>query len=91
LCKHPAIKAVSFVGSGHVGKIVHSLASATGKRVQCNMGAKNHAVVLPDANAEQVTSSSLAQNQMFPSLECLSKPLLRMPILIPPCLRPSAL
>eukprot|EP00961_Rhodomonas_salina_P012461 167864-Rhodomonas_salina.1 len=34
------IKAVSFVGSGHVGQIVYKAATANGKRAQCNMGAK---------------------------------------------------
>lgn len=53
LCDHPDIKAVSFVGSTRVGTHVHQRASAAGKRVQCMMGAKNHAVVLPDANREQ--------------------------------------
>lgn len=53
LCSHPAIKAVSFVGSGHVGQIVYKAATANGKRAQCNMGAKNHAVVMPDAQKEQ--------------------------------------
>ncbi len=50
LCDAPPIRAVSFVGSDRVGKYIHARASATGKRVQANMGAKNHAVVLPDAN-----------------------------------------
>lgn len=53
LCTHKDIKAVSFVGSGHVGRIVYDLGTKAGKRVQCNMGAKNHAVVLPDAHKEQ--------------------------------------
>ncbi len=52
ICTHPDIAAVSFVGSTAVGKHVYSLASAHGKRVQCMMGAKNHAVVMPDANKE---------------------------------------
>ncbi len=52
LCTHPDIVAVSFVGSTSVGTHVYSLASAHGKRVQCMMGAKNHAVVMPDANKE---------------------------------------
>jgi malonate-semialdehyde dehydrogenase (acetylating) / methylmalonate-semialdehyde dehydrogenase len=43
---------VSFVGSTHVGTHVYNLSSQHGKRVQCMMGAKNHAVVLPDANKE---------------------------------------
>jgi malonate-semialdehyde dehydrogenase (acetylating)/methylmalonate-semialdehyde dehydrogenase len=53
LCTHPDVKAVSFVGSCHVGEHVYKLASENGKRAQCMMGAKNHAVVMPDANKEQ--------------------------------------
>jgi malonate-semialdehyde dehydrogenase (acetylating)/methylmalonate-semialdehyde dehydrogenase len=53
LCTHPTIKAVSFVGSCGVGEHVYKLSSEHGKRAQCMMGAKNHAVVLPDANKEQ--------------------------------------
>jgi malonate-semialdehyde dehydrogenase (acetylating)/methylmalonate-semialdehyde dehydrogenase len=57
ICKHPDIAAVSFVGSTAVGTHVYSLASEHGKRVQCMMGAKNHAVVMPDANKEQSLNS----------------------------------
>jgi malonate-semialdehyde dehydrogenase (acetylating)/methylmalonate-semialdehyde dehydrogenase len=57
LCTHPDIAAVSFVGSTAVGTHVHTLASQHGKRVQCMMGAKNHAVVMPDANKEQSLNS----------------------------------
>jgi malonate-semialdehyde dehydrogenase (acetylating) / methylmalonate-semialdehyde dehydrogenase len=53
LCSHPDVKAVSFVGSTHVGEHVYKLASTNGKRAQCMMGAKNHAVVMPDANKEK--------------------------------------
>jgi malonate-semialdehyde dehydrogenase (acetylating)/methylmalonate-semialdehyde dehydrogenase len=53
ICTHPDIVAVSFVGSTQVGTHVYNLASQHGKRAQCMMGAKNHAVVLPDANKEQ--------------------------------------
>jgi malonate-semialdehyde dehydrogenase (acetylating)/methylmalonate-semialdehyde dehydrogenase len=53
LCSHPDVVAVSFVGSTHVGTHVYNLASQHGKRVQCMMGAKNHAVVLPDAAKDQ--------------------------------------
>jgi malonate-semialdehyde dehydrogenase (acetylating)/methylmalonate-semialdehyde dehydrogenase len=57
LCTHPDIAAVSFVGSTAVGTHVYTLASEHGKRVQCMMGAKNHAVVMPDANKEQSLNS----------------------------------
>ena len=57
ICDHPDIKAVSFVGSTQVGTHVYQRASMAGKRAQCMMGAKNHAVVLPDANREQTLSA----------------------------------
>lgn len=53
LCNHPMIKAISFVGSTRVGTHVYQRASINGKRVQCMMGAKNHAIVLPDAHKEK--------------------------------------
>jgi malonate-semialdehyde dehydrogenase (acetylating)/methylmalonate-semialdehyde dehydrogenase len=49
---HPDIKAVSFVGSTPIAKYIYSTAAATGKRVQALGGAKNHAVVLPDADLD---------------------------------------
>lgn len=52
ICDHPDIRSVSFVGSTRVGKHVHDRAVVTGKRVQCGVGAKNHAVVMPDAVKE---------------------------------------
>src|SRR4051812_13185767 len=49
---HPDIAAVSFVGSTPIARYVHERASAAGKRVQALGGAKNHAVVLPDADVD---------------------------------------
>jgi malonate-semialdehyde dehydrogenase (acetylating) / methylmalonate-semialdehyde dehydrogenase len=49
---HPGIEAVSFVGSTPIAKYVHEQATSHGKRVQALGGAKNHAVVLPDADLE---------------------------------------
>jgi malonate-semialdehyde dehydrogenase (acetylating)/methylmalonate-semialdehyde dehydrogenase len=57
LCTHELVKAVSFVGSTAVGTHVYRLASEHGKRVQSMMGAKNHAVVLPDANREHTLNA----------------------------------
>ncbi|MGY4492257.1 malonate-semialdehyde dehydrogenase (acetylating)/methylmalonate-semialdehyde dehydrogenase [Pseudomonas sp. TE3610] len=57
LCTHADIKAISFVGSTAVGTHVYNLAGQHGKRVQAMMGAKNHAVVLPDANREQTLNA----------------------------------
>lgn len=49
ICDHPDIRAVSFVGSDKAGFHVHDRCTKARKRVQCNMGAKNHGIVLPDA------------------------------------------
>ncbi|WLE63333.1 CoA-acylating methylmalonate-semialdehyde dehydrogenase [Burkholderia plantarii] len=57
ICTHPLVKAISFVGSTAVGTHVYRLGSEHGKRVQSMMGAKNHAVVLPDANREQTLNA----------------------------------
>jgi malonate-semialdehyde dehydrogenase (acetylating) / methylmalonate-semialdehyde dehydrogenase len=55
LLDHPLVHAVSFVGSTPVARYVYSRGSASGKRVQCQGGAKNHVVVLPDADQETTT------------------------------------
>lgn len=52
LCEHPDIKAVSFIGSTHVGTEVYQRSSDNGKRCQSMMGAKNHCVVMPDSDKE---------------------------------------
>merc|ERR1719195_284414 len=52
ICDHPDIKAISFVGGDPAGRHIYNRGSANGKRVQCNMGAKNHGVIMPDANKE---------------------------------------
>ena len=51
---HPEIAAVSFVGSSDIAQYVYSRGAAAGKRVQAMGGAKNHGVVLPDADLDQV-------------------------------------
>ena len=50
---HPDIKAVSFVGSSDIAQYVYSRGTAAGKRVQAMGGAKNHGIVLPDADIDQ--------------------------------------
>ena len=52
LLDHPDVKAISFVGSTPIAKYIYTTAAASGKRVQALGGAKNHAVVLPDADLE---------------------------------------
>jgi len=55
---HPVVRAVSFVGSTPVAKYVYSRATANGKRAQCQGGAKNPLIVLPDADLEEVARSA---------------------------------
>ena len=52
---HPGIRAVSFVGSTATAKYIYSRAAANGKRAQCQGGAKNPVVVMPDADMEMTT------------------------------------
>jgi len=52
ICDHPLIRAVSFVGSAPVAKAVYARAATAGKRVQALAGAKNHIVVMPDADLD---------------------------------------
>ncbi|WP_026425637.1 CoA-acylating methylmalonate-semialdehyde dehydrogenase [Actinokineospora inagensis] len=59
LLDHPSIKAVSFVGSTPVAQYVHQRASAAGKRVQALGGAKNHMVVLPDADLDITADAAI--------------------------------
>jgi malonate-semialdehyde dehydrogenase (acetylating)/methylmalonate-semialdehyde dehydrogenase len=55
LLDHPAVRAVSFVGSTPVAKYVYTRATANGKRAQCQGGAKNPIILLPDAEVESTT------------------------------------
>lgn len=55
LLDHPAVQAISFVGSSPVARYVYARAAANGKRAQCQGGAKNHVVVLPDADRDATT------------------------------------
>ncbi|MBP0031054.1 CoA-acylating methylmalonate-semialdehyde dehydrogenase [Roseofilum sp. Guam] len=52
ILEHPLIRAISFVGSSPVARYIYSQAAAHGKRVQCQGGAKNPIIVLPDADLE---------------------------------------
>jgi len=55
LLDHPEVRAISFVGSTPVARYIYSRAAANGKRVQCQGGAKNPIVVLPDADLDMTT------------------------------------
>ena len=55
LLDHPKVRAISFVGSTPVARYVYARAGANGKRAQCQGGAKNHVIVLPDADMASAT------------------------------------
>jgi malonate-semialdehyde dehydrogenase (acetylating)/methylmalonate-semialdehyde dehydrogenase len=55
LLDHPQVRAISFVGSSAVARYVYSRAAANGKRAQCQGGAKNPVIVLPDADLDMTT------------------------------------
>ena len=57
LLQHPLVQAISFVGSTPIAQYIHQEASAHGKRVQALGGAKNHLVVMPDANLDQAVDA----------------------------------
>jgi malonate-semialdehyde dehydrogenase (acetylating)/methylmalonate-semialdehyde dehydrogenase len=57
LLTHPQVAAVSFVGSTPIAKYIHDTAGAHGKRVQALGGAKNHMVVMPDADLDQAVDA----------------------------------
>jgi malonate-semialdehyde dehydrogenase (acetylating)/methylmalonate-semialdehyde dehydrogenase len=60
LLDHPEVAAVSFVGSTPIARYIHQRASAAGKRVQALGGAKNHAIVLPDADLDYASDHLIA-------------------------------
>ncbi|GAA4840361.1 CoA-acylating methylmalonate-semialdehyde dehydrogenase [Saccharopolyspora rosea] len=60
LLEHPAVRAVSFVGSTPVARYVYETATARGKRVQALGGAKNHMVVLPDADLDLAADAAVS-------------------------------
>ena len=59
LLEHPTVQSISFVGSTPIAKYIYETASRAGKRVQALGGAKNHMLVLPDADLELVADSAI--------------------------------
>jgi malonate-semialdehyde dehydrogenase (acetylating) / methylmalonate-semialdehyde dehydrogenase len=57
LLAHPDVEAISFVGSTPIAEYIHTTASACGKRVQALGGAKNHMVIMPDADLDQAVAA----------------------------------
>lgn len=72
LLTHPTIKAVSFVGSVPVGQHIYRTATSNMKRAQCFAGAKNHTVVMPDANKEHVLNNLVGASVGAAGQRCMA-------------------
>ncbi|MBV6305259.1 CoA-acylating methylmalonate-semialdehyde dehydrogenase [Candidimonas humi] len=72
ICDHPDIKALSFIGSTHVGTHIYRRASEAGKRCQAMMGAKNHSIVLPDADREAALNQLLGASFGAAGQRCMA-------------------
>ena len=78
ICDHPTIAAVSFVGSSDIAQYVYSRATANGKRAQCMGGAKNHGIIMPDANMDQAVKDILGAAYGSAGERCMA-----MPVVVP--------
>ena len=74
LIEHNDVKAVSFIGSTGVGTHVYNHASKHGKRAQCMMGAKNHMVIMPDANKDRAINDLLGSAFGAAGQRCMANP-----------------
>ncbi|WP_050469440.1 CoA-acylating methylmalonate-semialdehyde dehydrogenase [Herbaspirillum chlorophenolicum] len=72
LCDHPDVKAISFIGSTRVGTLIYRRASEAGKRCQSMLGAKNHCVVMPDAQADQAIEHLLGASFGAAGQRCMA-------------------
>ena len=72
LLTDPLVAAVGFVGSSAIAQHVYSTAAANGKRAQCFGGAKNHAVVLPDADLDQVVDALIGAGYGSAGERCMA-------------------
>ena len=74
ILEDPDIKAVSFVGSSAIAEYVYTRGTAHGKRVQAMGGAKNHAIVMPDADLDQVTNELIGAGYGSAGERCMAIP-----------------
>ena len=72
LLEHPDVKAISFVGSTPIARYVYSTGTANGKRVQALAGAKNHMIVLPDADMELAADSAVSAGYGSAGERCMA-------------------
>jgi len=72
ICDNEHIQAISFVGGNAAGEHIYNRASANGKRAQCNMGAKNHAVILPDADPVSTVNQLVGASMGAAGQRCMA-------------------
>jgi malonate-semialdehyde dehydrogenase (acetylating)/methylmalonate-semialdehyde dehydrogenase len=71
---HPAIRAISFVGSSDIAQAVYGMGAAHGKRMQCMGGAKNHGIVMPDADMDRTVSDIIGAAYGSAGERCMALP-----------------
>ena len=74
ILEHPDIRAVSFVGSSDIAHYVYSKGTANGKRVQAMGGAKNHGIVMPDADMDQTVADMVSAAYGSAGERCMALP-----------------
>ena len=72
ICDHPDIKAVAFVGSSSIAKIIYSRSTTAGKRALCLGGAKNHMIIVPDADLKSTAKGVLASSMGSAGQRCMA-------------------
>jgi malonate-semialdehyde dehydrogenase (acetylating)/methylmalonate-semialdehyde dehydrogenase len=71
---HPDIKAVSFVGSSDIAQYVYGRGASMGKRMQCMGGAKNHGIIMPDADLDQAVADIMGAAYGSAGERCMALP-----------------
>jgi malonate-semialdehyde dehydrogenase (acetylating)/methylmalonate-semialdehyde dehydrogenase len=71
---HPDIAAISFVGSSDIAQYIYAAGAATGKRVQCMGGAKNHGIIMPDADLAQTVKDVVGGAYGSAGERCMALP-----------------
>ncbi len=71
---HPDIKAISFVGSSDIAQYIYSHGTANGKRVQAMGGAKNHGIIMPDADMDQAVKDLVGAAYGSAGERCMALP-----------------
>lgn len=72
ILEHPEIKAVGFVGSSDIAQYIYAGAAAHGKRAQCFGGAKNHMIVMPDADLDQAVDALIGAGYGSAGERCMA-------------------